>query len=112
MIDRREFLRIAGLAAAWPSATWAQPAGVLVNDLHSQLKPTRVNRVVEVGTLDDVRAAIAAAKRESRAVCIAGGRHAMGAQAFATDGALIDTRKLDRVLAFDMERGLIEVEAG
>src|SRR5260221_385895 len=42
----------------------------------------------------------------------AGGRHAMGAKAFATDGILIDIRKLDRVLGFDMERGQIEVEAG
>ncbi len=36
----------------------------------------------------------------------------MGAQAFATDGVLIDIRKLDRVLAFDTARGLIEVESG
>jgi FAD/FMN-containing dehydrogenase len=36
----------------------------------------------------------------------------MGSQAFADDGVLVDTRKLAKVLAFDMERGLIEVEAG
>src|SRR5881396_2946931 len=113
MIDRREFLRITGLAAAWPYArAWAQAPGVVVNDLHSQLNPTRVDRVVEPETLDAARAAIAAAKREQRAVCIAGGRHAMGAQAFATDGVLLDIRKLDRVLGFDMERGQIEVESG
>ncbi len=113
MIDRREFLRIAGLTAAWPCArAWAQAPGVLVNDLHSQLNPTRVDRVVEPDSLDAARAAIAAAKREQRAVCIAGGRHAMGAQAFATDGVLIDIRKLDRVLGFDTERGLVEVESG
>jgi len=113
MTDRREFLKIAGLTAAWPCAgAWAQAPGVLVNDLHSQLNPTRVDRVVEPETLDAARAAIAAARREQRAVCIAGGRHAMGAQAFATDGVLIDIRKLDRVLGFDMERGLIEVESG
>jgi len=113
MIDRREFLKIAGLTATWPYANaWAQPSGVIVNDLHSQLNPTRVNRVVEPDSLDAARGAIAAAKRERRAVCIAGGRHAMGAQAFATDGVLVDIRKLNRVLAFDMERGLIEVESG
>jgi len=113
MIDRREFLKIAGLTATWPySGAWAQPSGVIVNDLHSQLNPTRVNRVVGPDSLDAARGAIAAAKREGRAVCIAGGRHAMGAQAFATDGVLVDIRKLDRVLAFDMERGLIEVESG
>ena len=113
MIDRRDFLRIAGLAAAWPCAgAWARPPGVIVNDLHSQLNATRVHRVVEPDTLDAARAAIAAAKRERRVVCIAGGRHAMGGQAFATDGVLIDIRRLDRVLGFDMERGLIEVESG
>jgi len=113
MIDRREFLKIAGLTATWPyTGAWAQAPGVLVNDLHSQLNPTRVDRVVEPETLAAARAAIAAARRENRAVCIAGGRHAMGAQAFATDGILIDIRKLDRVLGFDMERGQIEVESG
>src|SRR5258706_426702 len=113
MIDRREFLKIAGLTAAWPCAgAWAQAPGVLVNDLHSELSPTRVDRVVEPETLDVARGAIAAAKREQRAVCIAGGRPAMGAQAFATDGVLVDIRKLDRVLGFDMERGLIEIESG
>jgi FAD/FMN-containing dehydrogenase len=112
MIDRREFLKIAGLTAAWPAGAWTQPSGVIVNDLHSQLNPTRVHRIVEPDSLDAVRTAIAAARRDSRAVCIAGGRHAMGAQAFATDGALVDIRKLDRVLAFDVERGLIEVESG
>src|SRR5260221_12771456 len=113
MIDRREFVKLVGLTAAWPYArAWAQAPGVLVNDLHSQLNPTRVDRILEPETLDAARGAIAAAKREQRAVCIAGGRHAMGAQAFATDGVLIDIRKLDRVLGFDMERGLIEVESG
>ena len=38
--------------------------------------------------------------------------HSMGGQPFVQDGVLIDTRKLDRVIGFDMERGLIEVEAG
>ena len=69
MIERRDFLRIAGLTAVWPCAgAWAQPPGVIVNDLHSQLNRTRVNRVVEPETLAAARGAIAAAKRERRAV--------------------------------------------
>lgn len=111
MITRREFLRIAGVAAAWPY-TPARAAGVVVNDIHSGLNATRVHSVVVPETLDAVRKAVSAARRERRAVCIAGGRHAMGAQAFATDGILIDIRKLNRVLAFDTRRGLIEVESG
>jgi FAD/FMN-containing dehydrogenase len=111
MITRREFLRIAGLAAAWPYAP-AHAAGEVVNDIHSGLNATRVHSIVEPDTPDAVRNAISAARRERRAVCIAGGRHAMGAQAFATDGVLIDIRRLNRVIAFDAGRGLIEVESG
>jgi len=37
-MDRREFLRVAGVTAAWPyAALGAQPSGVIVNDIHSQL---------------------------------------------------------------------------
>lgn len=36
----------------------------------------------------------------------------MGGQQFATDSICIDARGLDRVISFDRERGLLEVEAG
>jgi FAD/FMN-containing dehydrogenase len=61
---------------------------------------------------DDVLKAFAQAKTEEKNICIAGGRHSMGGQPFAQDGVMIDTRKLARVLSFDTEKGLIEVEAG
>jgi FAD/FMN-containing dehydrogenase len=117
MRNRREFLRLAALGATWPALAWAQkapkkPEGILVNDLHGQLSATWVNRIVQPDTLDGVRAALKLAQTENRALCICGGRHSMGSQAFAADGVLVDTRKLTKVLAFDMERGLIEVEAG
>ena len=117
MADRREFLRRAAAGALWPTAAWAQkaskkPEGILVNDVHGQLSATWVHRIVQPETLDAVRSALRFAAREKRGLCIAGGRHAMGSQAFASDGVLIDTRKLTKVLSFDAERGLIEVEAG
>lgn len=113
MIDRREFLKITGVAAVWPNVTAAaQPSGVIVNDVHSQLNATRVHRIVQPETLDAVRGELRAARSEGRAVCIAGGRHAMGSQAFATDGVMIDIRKLNQVLGFDTERGLMEVGSG
>jgi FAD/FMN-containing dehydrogenase len=112
-LTRRDFLAASGLAAWWPyGGVLAGSHGVLVNDLHSQLSATRVNRVVVPRSLDAVRQSLADARKERRAVCIAGGRHAMGTQAFATDGLLLDTRRLDRVLEFDAGRGLIEVESG
>src|SRR3989442_7542477 len=115
MHNRREFLRLAALGALWPGAlAWGQkkPEGILVNDLHGQLSATWVNRIVQPDTLDGVRAALKLAQTENRSLSICGGRDSMGSQAFADDGVLVDTRKLVKVLAFDMERGLIEVEAG
>ncbi|MEA3193386.1 MAG: hypothetical protein QOD26_1719 [Betaproteobacteria bacterium] len=80
--------------------------------MHGQLSSARVFAVARPESLDDVAKAFATAKAEDKNICIAGGRHSMGGQPFASDGVLIDTRKLARVLAFDTERGLIEVEAG
>lgn len=87
-------------------------SGVLVNDLHSQLNPTTVDRVVPVDSLEAVQSAIAAAESEGKSLSIAGGRHAMGAQQFGSDTVLLDTVPMNRVLDFDATAGLITVEAG
>lgn len=87
-------------------------SGKLVNDIHSQLNPTTVDRVVPVDSLESIQAAVAGAASEGKALSIAGGRHAMGAQQFGTGTILLDTVPLDRVLDFDPEAGLITVEAG
>ena len=84
----------------------------LVNDVHSQLNATRVAAIVRPSSVDELSAAVEAARRAERSVCVAGGRHAMGGQQFVEDGLLVDTRGLDRVLAFDEERGIIHVEGG
>src|ERR1700704_1774758 len=87
-------------------------AGVLVNDTHSQLNATRVDCVVAVDSEDTLRRTLAAARAEGRPVCVAGGRPAMGGQQFATGAVLIDMRAMNRIVAFDAERGIVEAEAG
>jgi len=84
----------------------------LVNDIHSQLNPTNVKEVVSVESLDELREVAKTASVNGAVLCIAGGRHSMGSQQFATDGILIDMSKMNRVLNFDSSQGLIEVEAG
>ena len=80
--------------------------------MHAQLSSARVFAIAQPTDLDGVRKAFELARTEEKSVCIAGGRHSMGGQPFAQDGVLIDTRKLDRVIGLDVERGLIEVESG
>lgn len=122
MLTRRRFLELgASAGAAIALAPYAcvpeRPAvkrsgRVLVNDIHSQFNETRVRRIVKPDSLDAVTELLQAAKREGSAVSIAGGRHAMGGQQFGTDTTLFDMGSMNRVLGFDVDRGLIDVEAG
>ena len=115
MLNRRDFLKVAGLIALSPHTSCTQMAkreGTLVNDIQSQLNPTRVDRVVAVDSLDAVRRTIKSAGREGKAISIAGGRHAMGGQQFGTGTVHLDTTKLNRVWNFNPDEGTIEVEAG
>ena len=94
---------------AFAPAAWQRET---VNDVHSRLNATRVAGLARPGSLADGREALRAARASGLAVSVAGGRHAMGGQQFGTDDVLIDTRGLDRVLAFDPAAGTADVEAG
>jgi FAD/FMN-containing dehydrogenase len=110
MLDRREFLKAAGLVALVPAAcVTTSGEGAWVNDVHSQLNRTWVSRVRKPTSLDELRNAI---RGGSGPVSIAGGRHSMGGQQFASNATLIDMNGLSRILDIDRERGVIDVEAG
>jgi FAD/FMN-containing dehydrogenase len=83
-----------------------------VNDTHSGLNPTLVAGITRVRSTAGIVRAIADAADAGRAVSICGARHAMGGQQFGADAILLDTTAFDRVIAFDADRGQIEVEAG
>src|SRR5262249_42379021 len=101
----------AGLALLPLAPRRAQPS-VLVNDIHAQLNPTRVDRIVAVDSEATLRAALAAARAEGKPVCLAGGRHAMGGQQFAENAVLLDMRPMRRIVGLDSEQGVVEAEAG
>jgi FAD/FMN-containing dehydrogenase len=85
---------------------------LLLNDVHSRLNATAVSRVVRVRSPFDVRAAVLAVRERGEAVSVAGGRHAMGGQQFGAGTVHVDTTALRRVVSFDRDSGLLEVEAG
>lgn len=86
--------------------------GIKVNDIHSQLNPAFVSEVLNPTSIEECRDILRAARQAGKAISVAGGRHSMGGQQFADGSVLIDTRSLKRVLSFDRERGLLDVEAG
>ena len=106
-MDRRDFLKAAGLVAfgpAWPAA--AQDAsGTLVNDIHSQLNPIRVSSIVDIDSVTSLQDAVRKAAAEGSSVCVAGGRHAMGGQQFAAGATLLDMRRCSKVLGLDAANG-------
>jgi len=113
LINRRELL--AGSAALYLSSQFAFAApddSLIVNDIHSQLNPTHVSRILKPTTVKELQAAVLTAKSSKKPLSIAGGRHAMGGQQFGTDTILIDMTELNQIVSFDPKSGLVEVEAG
>jgi len=83
-----------------------------VNDIHSKLNATIVRSIVRATSLESVQATVSAAGSQGGKICVAGGRHAMGGQQFASEATLVDMTGLNRVVNIDYQRGLVEVEAG
>lgn len=86
--------------------------GVLCNDIHSKLNPTRVARVLRPASEAEVVAALKEAAAERVAVSICGARHAMGGQQFGEGTWLLDLSGLTGLGELDRERGTIEAGAG
>ncbi len=120
MISRREFVELAAKAGIATAVTGCVPRhsagmpadGVTVNDVHSHLNPTKVHDIARPESVDALQSVVRAARRDGRGVSVAGGRHAMGCQQFASNATLIDMNGLSRVIEFDRSGGEIEVEAG
>jgi FAD/FMN-containing dehydrogenase len=115
MISRRKFVSSSAallVAGAVSRGLATEPESILVNDLHSQLNPTRVLGVLQPRSSEDVQEIIRSARKDHKVISIAGGRHAMGGQEFGTDTLLIDVRGLNRILDLNHQTGVLEVEAG
>jgi len=115
MISRRKFVSSSAallVAGAVSKGFATEPESILVNDIHSQLNPTRVLGILQPRSPEDVREIIRSSRKDRKVISIAGGRHAMGGQEFGTDTLLIDVRRLNRILDLNQQTGVLEVEAG
>jgi FAD/FMN-containing dehydrogenase len=117
-VTRREVLRrgalvgaalAGGVGRAWGEAP---PQGVRLDDVHSQLNATWVDRVVRPGGVDSLQETVRWAAARGLPVSISGGRHAMGGQQFAAGAVHLDMTSMGRILRLDAERGIATVEAG
>jgi FAD/FMN-containing dehydrogenase len=83
-----------------------------LNDVHSQLNPTTVAEVRRPQTRAELAEIIRECRQRGLQISVAGGRHAMGGQQFASASLHLDMTALDRVLDADPARGLVHLEAG
>jgi FAD/FMN-containing dehydrogenase len=120
-MQRREFLKSASTFTVMTQAPWSislgfenpEPSGgVLLNDAHSGLNPTRVHSVHAPETIEALQKIVIDAAMQKRVVSISGGKHALGSQQLATDAMHIDTTSLNRVVGLDSNNGIVKVEAG
>ena len=120
-MQRRDFLKTASACTVATQLPWfvssgygnPQPSGgILLNDGHSGLNPTRVRSVRTPMTLEALQKIVVDAATQNSTVSISGGKHALGAQQFATDGVHIDTTSLTRVFDLDPNNGIVKVQAG
>lgn len=116
-MKRCEFLKTgAGAVAAAPFINpvevLAKSSGAIVNDVHAQLNETVVHDITRPLSTQSLMKVISNAQKAGRPVSVSGARHAMGGQQFGTNGALVDMRGMDKIIAIDVEKKTVEVEAG
>jgi FAD/FMN-containing dehydrogenase len=90
----------------------AATSSTLVNDVHSQLNPTRVNEVLKPQSAEQLAHIVVSASQQGRTLSLAGTRHAMGGHQFGTDTDLIDMTSFNKIISLDKHSGIIEVESG
>ena len=104
------FLALPYVSAPGSSANAADD--LLVNDIHSQLNPARVNKVLKPQSAEQLADIVRSASQQGRTLSLAGKRHAMGGQQFGTDTDLIDMTSCNNIISLDKQSGIIEVESG
>jgi FAD/FMN-containing dehydrogenase len=84
----------------------------IMNDIHSQLNKTVVKDIKYPRSIQEIRNAILLAKKKGLSISISGGQHSMGGQQFGTNTLNLNMSEYDKIISFDKEKGIVEVESG
>lgn len=84
--------------------------GGTINDA-SGLNRTKVYGIVKIKKEEDIKTAFQFAKHKGLKVSIAGTRHSLGGQAFATNALVLDMKNLNK-MSVDIENKILTVQAG
>jgi FAD/FMN-containing dehydrogenase len=112
---RRAFLQtltLAGAATLLPGCQRKPRETFWVNDVHSRLTPTEVQRILRPHNREELIRVLRRSLHHNSGLSIAGGRHSMGGQPFGTKTIHFDLTGLQQIGDLDSERGVIEVAPG
>lgn len=89
-----------------------QEAPSILNDIHSQLNKTAVKDIKYPRNIHEIKEAILLAQKRGLSISISGGQHSMGGQQYGTNTLNLNMSEYDKIISFDKEKGIIEVESG
>lgn len=78
----------------------------------ARIRPSRVDRVETIRDVEQLKTAVADARRRGLKVSISGSRHSQGGHTYYPGGVVLDMRGFNRVRAVDPDRMTITVESG
>ena len=84
--------------------------GGTINDV-TGVNRTAIYGIIHIQSEDDLRGALQLARQQKLTVSIAGAKHSMGGQEFATDALVLDMRGLNQ-LSIDTKSKLLTVQSG
>jgi decaprenylphospho-beta-D-ribofuranose 2-oxidase len=84
----------------------------LVRSDVARLSPARVERVDDVGELEQLRAILREARQRKLKVSISGSRHSQGGHTYTAGGVVLNMRRFNRIRAVDPAAMTITVESG
>jgi FAD/FMN-containing dehydrogenase len=111
-IERRDFLKALSAVPFLDLTALDLADHAVVNDVHTALNPTEVQRIEQPTNVEAVQALLTTARKRHETLSICGSRHATGGQQFAANSVLLDMRQMRRVVHLDPDSGLLIAEAG
>jgi FAD/FMN-containing dehydrogenase len=98
-LNRRDFVKgVAAVPILSASSISIESSRELVNDDHTGLNPTWVERVVRPTSIIEIQNVIHDCHRQNKVLSVSGSRHAAGGQQFAEGSTLLDMRGSNRVV--------------
>jgi decaprenylphospho-beta-D-ribofuranose 2-oxidase len=78
----------------------------------SRLHHEKVNRVIAVHTIEDLKSAVAEARAKKLKISISGSKHSQGGQTYYPNGIVLDMSSFNKIIDLDVKNKILRVQSG